>query len=214
MLKYTGKYWLVLAPLVRRSLKKHYGKAFADKTMIKSKSEYRAMLERVDDIGAGNPMASNIYMSFVFFAIYKAANGIITIKDLRMIAHEAISWKPLKLMGSFVNANKPSGINAIWKMMRKNAEWLEKNPKYKKVSWDFNFDEDKHRDGYYYHFTQCPLNSFARREGLLDVLPVMCDMDFMTAGLMHAKLHRENTLAGGGKICDYWYVGDKVKNPK
>ena len=28
--------------------------------MIKSKSEYRAMLERVDDIGAGNPMASNI----------------------------------------------------------------------------------------------------------------------------------------------------------
>ena len=25
---------------------------------------------------------------------------------------------------------------------------------------------------------------------------------------MHAKLHRENTLAGGGKICDYWYVGD------
>lgn len=172
------------------------------------------MLERVDDIGAGNPMASNIYMSFVFFAVYKAANGIITIKALRMIAHEAISWKPLKLMGSFVNANKPSGINAIRKMMRKNAEWLEKHPKYKKVSWDFNFDENKHRDGYYYHFTQCPLNSFARREGLLDVLPVMCDMDFMTAGLMHAKLHRENTLAGGGKICDYWYVGDKVKNPK
>ena len=214
MLKYTGKYWLILSPLVRKSLKKHYGNAFADKTMIKSKSEYRAMLERVDDIGAGNPMASNIYMSFVFFAVYKAANGKISIKALRMIAHEAISWKPLKLMGSFVNANKPSGINAIRKMMRKNAEWLEKNPKYKKVSWDFNFDENKHRDGYYYHFTQCPLNNFARREGLLDVLPVMCDMDFMTAGLMHAKLHRENTLAGGGKICDYWYVGDKVKNPK
>lgn len=37
MLKYTGKYRLILAPLVRKSLKKHYGKAFADKTMIKSK---------------------------------------------------------------------------------------------------------------------------------------------------------------------------------
>jgi len=214
MLKYTGKYWLVLAPLVRKSLKKHYGKAFADKTMIKAKSEYRAMLERVDDIGAGNPMASNIYMSFVFFAVYKSANGKITIKALRMIAHEAISWKPLKLMGLFVNANKASGIDVIRKMMMKNAEWLEKHPEFRKVSWDFNFDENKHRDGYYYHFTQCPLNSFARREGLLDVLPVMCDMDFLTAGLMHAKLHRENTLAGGGKICDYWYVGDKVKNPK
>jgi hypothetical protein len=27
-------------------------------------------------------------------------------------------------------------------------------------------------------------------------------------------MHRENTLAGGGKICEYWYVGDKVKDPK
>jgi len=45
--------------------------AFADKTMIKAKSEYRATLERVDDIGADNPMASNIYMSFVFLAVYK-----------------------------------------------------------------------------------------------------------------------------------------------
>ena len=36
MLKYTGKYWLVLAPIVKKSLKKHYGKFFADKTMIKA----------------------------------------------------------------------------------------------------------------------------------------------------------------------------------
>ena len=157
MLKYTCKYWIILAPLVKKSLKKRYGKTFAD-----------------------NPMASNIYMSFVFFAVYKAANGKITIKALRMIAHEATEWKPQRLIGSFINANKPSGIRAIWKMMLKNAEWLEKQPKYKNVSWDFNFDESKHRDGYYYHFTQCPLNSFARCEGLLDVLPVMCDMDFLT----------------------------------
>ena len=214
MLEYTGKYWMILAPIVKKSLKKHYGKTFADKTMTKAKREYRAMLERMDDIGADNPMASNVYMSFVFFAVYRAANGKISIKALRRISEEAVSWKPMKLMGLFINANKPNGISAIRKMMLKNAEWLEKHPKYKNISWDFNFDENKHRDGYYYHFTQCPLNTFARREGLIDVLPVMCDMDFFTAGLMHAKLHRENTLAGGGKICDYWYVGDKMKAPK
>lgn len=214
MLKYTGKYWMVLAPLVKKSLKRHYGRSFAEKTMVKAKAEYRAMLDRMDDIGADNPMASNVYMSFVFFAVYRAANGMITVKALRKISEEAISWKPMKLMGLFINANKPSGIDSIRNMMLKNAEWLENHPKYKKCSWDFNFDENKHRDGYYYHFTQCPLNSFARREGLIDVLPVMCDMDFLTAGLMHAKLHRESTLAGGGKICDYWFVGDRMNNPK
>lgn len=98
--------------------------------------------------------------------------------------------------------------------MEKNAAWLEKHPQYKEVSWDFNFDETKHRDGFYYHFTQCPLNTFARREGYLEVLPVMCDIDHLTAKLMHIKLHREQTLAGGGKMCDYWFVGDRVKEPK
>ena len=68
--------------------------------------------------------------------------------------------------------------------------------------------------GFYYYFTQCPLNTFARREGYLEVLPVMCDIDHITASLMHAKLNRKYTLASGGKVCDYWFVGDKMKNPK
>ena len=65
MQKYTGKYWMILAPLVKKSLKKHYGNSFAADTMKKAKAEYKAMLNRVDDIGADNPMASNIYMSFI-----------------------------------------------------------------------------------------------------------------------------------------------------
>ena len=80
MLKYTGKYWAVLAPLIKRSLKRHYGKLFANKTMQAAKPIYRELLSRMDDIGADNPMASNVYMSFIFFAVYKAANEKITIK--------------------------------------------------------------------------------------------------------------------------------------
>ena len=90
MLKYTGKYWMVLAPLVKKSLKKHYGNSFAADTMKIARAEYKAMLNRVDDIGADNPMASNIYMSFIFFAVYRAANGKITVDALRTIAHEAM----------------------------------------------------------------------------------------------------------------------------
>ncbi len=42
----------------------------------------------------------------------------------------------------------------------------------------------------------------------------MCDIDHLTAKLMHLTLHREQTLAGGGEICDYWFVGDQVKDPR
>ncbi len=40
----------------------------------------------------------------------------------------------------------------------------------------------------------------------------MCDVDYLTAGLMHAKLIREHTLASGGEVCDYWFVGDNTKH--
>lgn len=46
MLKYTGKYWAVLAPLIKKSLKKHYGRDFADRTMKRAKVEYKAMLRQ------------------------------------------------------------------------------------------------------------------------------------------------------------------------
>ena len=46
------------------------------------------------------------------------------------------------------------------------------------------------------------------------MLPIMCDIDYKTAALMHAKLYRDHTLAGGGEVCDYWFAGDKVENPK
>lgn len=31
---------------------------------------------------------------------------------------------------------------------------------YKDVSWDFHIDDTKHQEGFYYHFTQCPLNEY------------------------------------------------------
>ena len=214
MLAFTGKYWLMMAPLVKHSLVQRYGREFASQTMRRAKSVYREMLERVDDIGNDNPMAFNIYTCFVFLAVWKAANGRISRDGLREITEDMMRFPPLRLMGVFVNMNTPRGVRIVRKMMHKNAAWLDKHPEYNGVSWDFNFDDGKRRDGFYYYFTQCPLEAFARREGLLDILPVMCEIDHLTAGLLHAVLHRESTLASGGAVCDYWFYGDRITDPQ
>lgn len=108
-----------------------------------------------------------------------------------------------------MNFNKPNFFKKLTEKLKKNKEWLDNHPEYKEYSWDFNFDETKNNGGFYYHFTKCPINTFARQEGYLDILPIMCDVDFKTAKLMHANLHREFTLATGGKMCDYLFMGDK-----
>lgn len=211
MMKYTNKYWNMIMPYVKKSLVKRYGKEYTETLVQKADTEYRDMLNRIDDIGADNPMASNIYECLAFLAVWKVSDGRISVDELREITVEVMSTPFFKLMGLYINGNKKSGMRRIRKMMEKDAAWLEQNPQYKEASWDFNFDETKHTEGFYYHFTQCPLNNFARKEGYLEVLPVMCEMDHLTAKLMHITLHREQTLASGGEMCDYWFVGDKMK---
>lgn len=211
MMKYTNKYWKLLMPFLKRRIKKRYGKEYTKGLLVKADGVYRDMLNRVDDVGEDNPMASNIYECLVVLAVWKAADGKISVNDLREICVDMLSMPILKVVGLFVNGNKDKGVKKFRAMIQKDAAWLDEHPQYKDVSWDFNIDDTKHEEGFYYHFTQCPLNNFARREGCLEVLPVMCDVDFLTAKLMHFNLHREHTLASGGKVCDYWYVGDKRK---
>ncbi len=212
MMEYTDKYWKMIIPLVKKDLVRRFGKEAAS-LIQKTDVVYRDMLNRADDIGKDNPMASNLYEGLLFLALWEAADGKISVDDLREITRAVMQFPAMKLVGLFVNANR-SGLEKLEKRMHKNAEWLEVHPQYKGVSWDFNFDKTKHSEGFYYHFTRCPLNDFARREGYIEVLPVMCEIDLLSAELMHAKLIRKQTLASGGDCCDYWFVGDKSPSAK
>ena len=199
MMEYTNKYWKMIMPLVKKSLVKRFGKEETALLVQKTDAIYREMLNRSDDIGKDNPMASNLYECLIFLAVWKAADGKISVDGLREITHEVMGFPIMKAVGLFMNANR-SGLDKLEKKMHQNAEWLEVHPQYK--------------EGCYYHFTRCPLNDFARREGYLEVLPVMCEIDLVTASLMHAKLIRKQTLASGGDMCDYWFVGDKSPSAK
>lgn len=212
-MEYTDKYWKMIIPLVKKDLVRRFGKEEAASLIQKTDVVYRDMLNRADDIGKDNPMASNLYEGLLFLALWEAADGKISVDDLREITRAVMQFPAMKLLGLFVNANR-SGLEKLEKRMHKNAEWLEVHPQYKGVSWDFNFDKTKHSEGFYYHFTRCPLNDFARREGYIEVLPVMCEIDLLSAELMHAKLIRKQTLASGGDCCDYWFVGDKSPSAK
>ena len=90
------------------------------------------MLRRADDIGADNPMASNTYECLVFLALWKAADGRISVDDLRQLTHHILSMPILKLMGLYVNGNKKSGVKRFRTMMEKDAAWLDEHPQYKK----------------------------------------------------------------------------------
>ena len=67
------------------------------------------------------------------------------------------------------------------------------------------YDKD---DPIYYEFTSCPAAEFAIRHGLTDIMPALCNVDYASMELLHAKLVRTTTCVDGCR-CDYTICGDK-----
>ena len=60
----------------------------------------------------------------------------------------------------------------------------------------------------YYEFTACPAAEFAIKHGLTDIMPALCNVDYASMELLHAKLVRTTTCVDGCR-CDYTICGDK-----
>ncbi len=214
MMKYTGKYYMVLSLFLRRHLIEQFGKEVTNKALKGAKPIYKEMLKKCGGIGYDNPMASNIYMCFDFLAIWKAADGAIDYEGYRKVIRNFMTKPPVSKFMSIGDLNDSVTLKKGLERMHAMQDWADAHPKYKDKTWDFNFDEAKHEDGIYYHFTRCPLNDFARENDFLEILPVCCEIDYYTAAAKHGVLPRDYTLATGGSICDYWIVPDKMANPK
>ena len=51
MMEYTSKYWNMLTPLIKKSLRKRYGKAKTTQFLRKTSQFFRDRRRRADDIG-------------------------------------------------------------------------------------------------------------------------------------------------------------------
>lgn len=214
MLKYKGAFIKMFPLMMKKFMVEQYGKAVTKEAYRKAPGIYRDMLMKVEDIGSENPMAGNIYMAFVFMAIWKAADGAIDTDSYRIVVRRFLTESFARKFIGKSDMNKPGDVQKAKEKFRRMQVWADEHPQYKDKTWDFNFDETRHRDGSFYYFTRCPLNDFARKYGFLEVLPVCCELDHILTEASHGKLIREYTLATGGPICDYWIVPDKMEDPR
>lgn len=213
-MKYKSIYLKLFSFMLRKILIEQYGKKIAKKSLKGARKIYKEMLEKCDDIGSDNPMAGNIYMCFVFLAIWDAADGAIDVESYRTVIKKFIRSPMARFLLSGKNINRSEDMKRLKDRFHAMQNWADTHPEYKDKTWDFNFDDSKHKVGSYYYFTRCPIEAFARKNGYLEVLPVCCDIDYLTTEANHGILHRDYTLATGGDICDYWIVPDMIENPE
>ena len=212
MMKYKGYYWTVLTPMIRSSAGKICGKELADRAVSRGKAQFRMLLQKADDLGPGNPMECNAYFAYVFVAVWLGSGKEITPDQMGKIM-ESVIVKMRPFFG-LINLNTPKGSKYWYQSMKKYQAWYEKKGKQYPATWKVHFDENLHRDGSYYCFSSCPVCAFLQKEGMGEILETLCDTDWLMFKMQHGVLHRDCTLARGQCMCDYWVVGDQVKDPK
>lgn len=98
MMEYTDKYWKIIIPLVKKDLVRRFGKEEAASLIQKTDAVYRDMLNRADGIGKDNHMASNLFEGLLFLALWEAADGKISVDDLREITRAVMQFPAMKLV--------------------------------------------------------------------------------------------------------------------
>ena len=212
-MKFNPVLWRVFSSRMKKGLRFVLPEEAAGELLRKAKPIYKDLLSRMEGVSDNNPMASNITTSFIVIAIWLASDRRITRDQMSRVMEIVVDWTPLKFMYGSIDMNTKKGIHAFSKMMHKNADWAMAHPE-DTNTWDFNFDETLHKDGFYYHFTHCPIADFCKKYGYEEINPVLCNIDFTTMAMMHSVLHREQTIAEGGRICDYWTVGNRISDPR
>lgn len=103
----------------------------------------------------------------------------------------------------FVDCNKPFFKRLMHRAFLTAKERCDKWHDYEMTVAPYEKDKP-----IYYEFTACPAAEFAIRNGLTDIMPALCNVDYAAMELIGAKLVRTTTCANGCK-CDYTICGSR-----
>ena len=103
----------------------------------------------------------------------------------------------------FVDCNKPFWRKLMYKAFVRAKSGCDKWHDYEMSVAPYETDKP-----IYYEFTACPAAEFAIKHGLTDIMPALCNVDYASMELLHARLVRTTTCVDGCR-CDYTICGDK-----
>ena len=203
----SGLYPKAYNDKVREWLADRYGREEAPNIWNRIKENYLRYLEELPEMGGKkNGHASAIYGGLLIFALYPALPDQPPITELQDFVQN-LFMEPLTKLGLLFDMNRSRDMWLIDKVFKSVGKRDRKDiKKYPDGFVNISEQYDKTHHAARYHFTQCPNAEFAKKHGLLHVLPLMCNCDFFGIGEIHGQLIRCGTC-GNSELCDYLVVG-------
>ena len=141
------------------------------------------------------------YDCIAIMSYYVVCRSVTSFREIEEMEENLIlpSFRRLK----FVDCNKP-----FWRKLMYRAFTSAKKGCDRWHDYEMNVAAYAKDKPICYEFTACPAAEFAKKHGLTDIMPALCNVDYVSMELLHARLIRTSTCANGCR-CDYAIVGDK-----
>ncbi len=145
--------------------------------------------------------AGGTYDCIAIMSYYVACKAVTSFREIEEMEENLIlpTFRRLK----FVDCNKP-----FWRRLMYQAFTVAKASCDKWHDYEMAVAPYEKGKPIYYEFTACPAAEFAIKHGLTDIMPALCNVDFASMELIHARLVRTGTCINGDK-CDYTICGDR-----
>ena len=193
--------WFSMTPTIFRFIRKNWTDLSISQIKRKSKRNYKEMIKRTPDIGpmSQNPLRAPLAGGMIWISIYQAMGGEMSHEQFRQMVIETTESPMVRRAFSKQN---PFTAEAQSKKIEK--ERISNAVSNSEFNWVVETVLGRDEEEYTTFYHQCGLCALGRQENCEDLIPYMCEMDFITVEMMGGVLHRSGTLATGAPCCDFY----------
>ena len=193
--------WLAMNGVIFKLLEEKTPDVDCKQWKKKSKERYKQIISELDEIGdmMKNPLRVSLSGGAVWMAVYETAPNKMSEK---LFSEMVTATMGAPIIKKAFSGKNPLSLDYQKKKAEKDkiANGMSSSP----YNWVTETIPGRDGDEYTTIYRQCGLCGLGRKLGHSELVPYMCQMDYISVDMMGGVLHRTKTLATGGDCCDFY----------
>lgn len=195
--------WLLLSKAVKKNLPL-LGIKEPEKAWKEIRKIYKQDLEKLTEYGPGDILKMNLAHAVMLGAVYKYCRKEPDVDRMTEFYRSIFTDTPMLAKG----IKHIRMTDAKYQNIQKDRALTSRNARHP-YTWQFTV-QDTDKDRFTAVFTRCGIRDYLSAQGMPEIIPAMCALDYAFADMSNHLFLRKQTLATGGHVCDCTYINKQT----
>ena len=196
--------WIIFKSSFKKQLTNTFGYDAKEASTIttKAKIKYKEIISTLPEFEKRDRFKMNIISAAMLSAFILVLPKRPDVETLTVYYRNAMMTKLMEKFCQIKGKNKFTKQDIEYMKKTEHFKAADRNP----YSWNMEFYPYPDDSGYEARFTKCGICLLMERQGLYDLTPALCQLDYtMSEAGGCSEFIRKYTLASGGPYCDCGY---------